>query len=86
VASNIRQAVPGGVMGLVPHYIDVVGRVALTPEQKAKAAAARQKVKEEVGLGPGRICFSFCPNSLCLIPQIQPIMLGLRPIMPSHTD
>ena len=33
----------------MPHYIDVVGRVALTPEQKAKAAAARQKVKEEVG-------------------------------------
>jgi biotin carboxylase len=33
-------------------------------------------------VGSGRICFLFCPNSLCLIPQIQPIMLELCPIMP----
>jgi len=67
-ASGIRQAVARGLMAMVPHYIDVVGRVALTPEQKARAAAARQKVKEEVGpaayrtprggryRSPGRCC------------------------------
>ena len=36
-------------------------------------------------VGPGGICSSFCPNFLCFIPQIQPIMLGLCPIMPNHT-
>jgi hypothetical protein len=35
-------------------------------------------------VGSGGICFSFSPRSLCLIPQIQPIMLGLCPIMPNH--
>ena len=33
-------------------------------------------------VGPGGIYFFFCPNSLCLIPQIQPVMLRLCPIMP----
>ena len=37
-------------------------------------------------VGPCGICFFFCPNSLCLIPQIQPIVLGLCPIMPVSAD
>jgi len=37
-------------------------------------------------VGPGGIRFFFCPNSLCLIPQIQPVMLGLCPIMPNCAD
>ena len=36
-------------------------------------------------VGPGAICFFFCPNSLCFIPQIQPMMLGLCPIMPTNS-
>mmetsp|Transcript_24746 Transcript_24746/g.60907 ORF Transcript_24746/g.60907 Transcript_24746/m.60907 type:complete len:622 (+) Transcript_24746:2031-3896(+) len=36
----------GELMGLVPHYIDVVGRVVLSPAQKDKAVAARHKKKE----------------------------------------
>ena len=34
-------------MNLVPALIDVVGRVQLTPGQREKAAAARQKRKED---------------------------------------
>jgi len=28
----------------------------------------------------------FCPNSLCFIPQIQPVMLGLCPTVPDYAD
>jgi hypothetical protein len=41
------------------------------------------------GAPPGRASrnmFTFCPNALCLIPEIQPIMLGLCPIMPEYAD
>ena len=37
----------GDLMPLVPHYIDVVGRVQLTGAQKEKADKARQRRKEE---------------------------------------
>ena len=37
-------------------------------------------------VGPGGICFFFRPNSLCSMPKVQPIMLGLCPIMPNHAD
>jgi len=30
-------------------------------------------------VGPGGMCFFFCPISLCCIPQIQPITLALCP-------
>jgi len=36
---------------------------------------------EYVLVGPGRTVLFFCPNFLCLISQIQPIMLDLCPIM-----
>jgi len=32
--------------------------------------------EDDAKVGPDGICFFFCPNSLCLIPQIQPNMLG----------
>jgi hypothetical protein len=34
-------------------------------------------------VGPARICFTFFPNFPCLIHQIQPIMLGMCPIIPT---
>jgi hypothetical protein len=37
-------------------------------------------------VGPGGICFFFCPDSLRSTPQIQPIMLGLCPIMHNYAD
>jgi len=45
-----------------------------------KLMAAQKQV------GPGAVWFFFCPNFLCLIPQIQPIMLGLCPIMPNYAQ
>ena len=39
-----------------------------------------------VKVGPGGICIFFCRNSLCFIPQIQPIMLGLCPPMPNYAE
>ena len=39
-----------------------------------------------IEVGPGGICFFFFPNSLFLIPQIQPVVLGLCPIMPTYAD
>jgi len=37
-------------------------------------------------VGPSGICFCFCPNVLCFIPQIQSIMLELCRIMPNYSD
>jgi len=35
-------------------------------------------------VSPGGTCCFFCPNSICLILQIQPIMLGFCPVMPNN--
>jgi hypothetical protein len=58
---------------------EVHGRQALRGgerrEQRTRAQAG--------GQGQPGYVFVFLPNSPCLIPQIQPIMLGLCPIMPN---
>jgi hypothetical protein len=46
------------------------------------ATAAFTALVEAMMVGPGGICFFFCPNSLCIIPQNRPIMLGLCPTTP----
>jgi gamma-glutamyltranspeptidase/glutathione hydrolase/leukotriene-C4 hydrolase len=48
----------------------------------ATAYGARWNQLDDSGRRAG-ICFIFCPNSLCLISQMQPIMLELCPIMPN---
>jgi hypothetical protein len=42
--------------------------------------------RHELAVGPYGICYIFCPNSLCSIPKIQPVTLGLCPIMPEYAD
>ena len=49
-----------------------------------KVGMALARLHEQVG--PGEICFLFCPNSLCLTPQIQPVMLEVCPIMPNYAQ
>jgi len=44
------------------------------------------QIKQQHEVGPAGICFFFCPNSPCLVPQLQPIMHGLCPIMPNYAD
>ena len=50
------------------------GYLARAMEQTSGAGKVTKAAIKKVG--SGRICFSFCPNSLCLIPHNQPIMLG----------
>ena len=38
-------------------------------------------ISKQLVVGPYTICNFFCPNSLCRIPHIQPIMLEVCPIM-----
>jgi hypothetical protein len=56
----------------------------VTEQQQGQAEQQQQQVQQQVG--PGGICFLFCPNSLCLIPQIQHIKLGLCTIMPNYAE
>jgi hypothetical protein len=45
-----------------------------------------EKAAADLAVGPGGICFFFCPDSLCLIPQIQPNTLCFSPMMPNYAD
>jgi len=54
--------------------------------QKKKCYLYRFFATGSIEVGPGRICFRFCPNSLCLILQHQPIMLEVCPIMPHNAN
>jgi hypothetical protein len=54
-------------------------------EDLRKALAMSMNPEHTEVVGPARTCFIFCPNFRCLIPQIQPIMLRLCPIMPSYS-
>jgi len=56
----------------------------LMESKEAELGVARLKVNELVG--PGGMCLFFCPHSLCLIPHILPIMLGVCPILPNYAD
>ena len=51
-----------------------------------EAMEARWRRLRQLEVGPGGICIFFRPKNLCLIPQIQPVMLGLSPIMPNYAD
>ena len=51
-------------------------------ETRSAPAARVAQLASLLSAGPAGICFYSCPNSLCLIPQIQPVMLGLCPLCP----
>jgi hypothetical protein len=70
VASNISQTLAVGGRG-VPKL----------PRRLTKDA-----VMEVIEVGGDGLCFFFCPNSLCFIPQTQPNMLWLCPLMPNHAQ
>jgi len=50
------------------------------------AATAASPLGRHPEVGPGGVCLFLCPNFLCSITQIQPIMLGLCPIMPNYAQ
>lgn len=52
------EAALGELMPLVPHYIDVVGRVQLSAAQKDKAEKSRQRRKEEDAKGEAAKCWN----------------------------
>jgi len=52
----------------------------------AAAEEARGGMEAAAKVGPPGICKRKCSNSLSVIPQIQPILLGLCPIMPNYAD
>jgi hypothetical protein len=61
---------------------EALGKVA---GEAARAAPASKKAGSTdrdgaAAVGPGGTCFLFGPSHLCLIPQIQHVMLGLCPI------
>ena len=73
-----------------PHHQPALATADLPhPRLRRRAAPGRDHprlVQRHQQVGSAGICFKICSNSLCLIPQIQPIVLGARPIMPNHAD
>ena len=79
---NPRRDLPrtiGGALGVV-----LAGYLAVNVGYVVVLGAER--VKGSLLVGPGGICFFISPNSLCLIPQIHPIIIGLCPIMPTCAE